>query len=888
MADAQIKITADTRDAERALGSLSRQLDNIAGIVIGGGIGASFIKIASDAQELTNKLISVSSNMGEANAKFYQLAAIAQSTGSNLGGTIDLFQKLAQSSTFAGSSTEALGQVTSNFNKTLQISGASGASAASALYQFAQAMSKGSLNGDEFRAQTEANGYFIKILEKNLGLSNSQLRQMAEDGLLSAAIVGKALYENTKISEDYAKTVRTIPQAFENLTTSLTSTIKTLDDASGASKAIVAVLEAMANNMPALIGLVTAFFTVFAVSRIAAITLALRGMAVALATATGGVSLLVGAAAGILAWMATGKAIDEATKKTKENNKQNKAGLVITQERSKVAEELDKELRKQIATTKSTNDQLAQATGMKDLQLDVEIAIGKEREKYASKGQKMLAVDEASFRVEQIREILYKERVSTLQQILKLESETYVNSIADQGARQVTSQLEAYRLSVTKETYAVNKDKLKLDIEQAIQSKALAGFTDAAKSSQIEYNSLSIKNLDNREEEFAVAKARQSLGYLFTKDMEAQVRLGIQFNQNTQQALALETQRDLLRGRATNQNRANQIQTATGVIAKSDPRLQAEQTYQTELAAINEAIRNERIYAEAGLNNDLQTMLDARTQLDLTYARNKELLTQEYNNRELTSSYDHQQALLSNEQKYGEIRLKQAGVTNQAVLDSVKANQANAVMIQQGGVVAAQGMLGALDSVMGAMGAQSEKAFKAHKALAVAQAVISTYQAAASAIAFPPGPPISLIYVAGAIAAGFAQVNAIKSQQYTGRALGGPVSQGRTYMVGEQGPEMFTPTAAGNITPNNQMTRALGGPVTGGRSYIVGEQGPEMFTPGAAGNITPNNQMTGGTTNVNFTIVANDTTGFDQLLTSRRGMIQQIVSDAMLEKGQRM
>jgi hypothetical protein len=61
-----------------------------------------------------------------------------------------------------------------------------------------------------------------------------------------------------------------------------------------------------------------------------------------------------------------------------------------------------------------------------------------------------------------------------------------------------------------------------------------------------------------------------------------------------------------------------------------------------------------------------------------------------------------------------------------------------------------------------------------------------------------------------------------------------------------------------------------------------------MFTPGAAGNITPNNQLGGGATNINFTIVANDTTGFDQLLTSRRGMIQQIVSDAMLEKGQRM
>jgi hypothetical protein len=34
-----------------------------------------------------------------------------------------------------------------------------------------------------------------------------------------------------------------------------------------------------------------------------------------------------------------------------------------------------------------------------------------------------------------------------------------------------------------------------------------------------------------------------------------------------------------------------------------------------------------------------------------------------------------------------------------------------------------------------------------------------------------------------------------------GRATGGPVSPGRAYMVGEQGPELFVPTAAGSVAP---------------------------------------------------------------------------------------
>lgn len=40
--------------------------------------------------------------------------------------------------------------------------------------------------------------------------------------------------------------------------------------------------------------------------------------------------------------------------------------------------------------------------------------------------------------------------------------------------------------------------------------------------------------------------------------------------------------------------------------------------------------------------------------------------------------------------------------------------------------------------------------------------------------------------------------------------------------------------------------RANGGPVTGGKSYLVGERGPELFSPGRSGRITPNNALMGG------------------------------------------
>jgi hypothetical protein len=48
--------------------------------------------------------------------------------------------------------------------------------------------------------------------------------------------------------------------------------------------------------------------------------------------------------------------------------------------------------------------------------------------------------------------------------------------------------------------------------------------------------------------------------------------------------------------------------------------------------------------------------------------------------------------------------------------------------------------------------------------------------------------------------------------------------------------------------------KAAGGPVSGGTTYLVGEKGPELFTPGSSGNIIPNNRLGGGGSVINITV----------------------------------
>ena len=48
--------------------------------------------------------------------------------------------------------------------------------------------------------------------------------------------------------------------------------------------------------------------------------------------------------------------------------------------------------------------------------------------------------------------------------------------------------------------------------------------------------------------------------------------------------------------------------------------------------------------------------------------------------------------------------------------------------------------------------------------------------------------------------------------------------------------------------------RATGGPVSGGTTYLVGEKGPELFTPSSSGSIIPNNRIGGGSGVINITV----------------------------------
>ncbi|NMV36774.1 phage tail tape measure protein [Ralstonia insidiosa] len=68
------------------------------------------------------------------------------------------------------------------------------------------------------------------------------------------------------------------------------------------------------------------------------------------------------------------------------------------------------------------------------------------------------------------------------------------------------------------------------------------------------------------------------------------------------------------------------------------------------------------------------------------------------------------------------------------------------------------------------------------------------------------------------------------------------------------GGSMAAPTYGGGIF-SVAGARASGGPVDAGKTYLVGENGPELWTPSQSGSIVPNHELGGGGTVVNVQLV---------------------------------
>lgn len=113
--------------------------------------------------------------------------------------------------------------------------------------------------------------------------------------------------------------------------------------------------------------------------------------------------------------------------------------------------------------------------------------------------------------------------------------------------------------------------------------------------------------------------------------------------------------------------------------------------------------------------------------------------------------------------------------------------------------------LGGLSSLISS---ESRELFEIGKAASIANATIKGVETTLAAIAWGTqtgGPILGAALGAASAATTGALIAQISSAQPPARALGGLVTEGQAYRVGEFGPETFVPSSSGRIIPNEGM-----------------------------------------------------------------------------------
>lgn len=215
------------------------------------------VSMTNQYQLLQQRLATVTTSQEHANLVFEKLGGVAERSRSSLGDMTELYVKLRNSNEKLGLSQNQTLKVTEAFSNSLRASGASGQAASSAMLQFGQAMSKGKLDGDEFRTVAETNAVAMKIFAKELGVTQGQMLKMREEGKLTAQDFANALIKNADMLAELAnRGPLTMEQGLIQFKNSVLKTIGQSDDlltaANNIAQAFVRIGKALEDNGPAI------------------------------------------------------------------------------------------------------------------------------------------------------------------------------------------------------------------------------------------------------------------------------------------------------------------------------------------------------------------------------------------------------------------------------------------------------------------------------------------------------------------------------------------------------------------------------------------------------------------------------------------------------------
>lgn len=238
------------KNAGGAASGLKTQMTALAGAISVSLIiewGKRFLEVADNMTQLQARIARLSTDAKTANETFSSLASIASTTGASLSDTTKLWETLTSSLKEAGATNAQVLNLTDTLQKIGRIGGSSTEEMANALRQFGQSIASGTIRAEEFNSILEQMPELARQIAAGLGISMGELRARMLDGKLTAEDALNAIQDRTSVvNAEFEKLPRTMDQAVGSLEVSFSKLVVAVNDATGASKTAVEIIDQLA------------------------------------------------------------------------------------------------------------------------------------------------------------------------------------------------------------------------------------------------------------------------------------------------------------------------------------------------------------------------------------------------------------------------------------------------------------------------------------------------------------------------------------------------------------------------------------------------------------------------------------------------------------------
>lgn len=192
---------------------------------------------------IQNRLKLVTGGVEELTAVTEELFKISNETRQSFTATAEVYSRVALATKELGLSQRETLDFSKSLNQAVVLSGASAAEASAGLIQLSQGLASGALRGDELRSVLEQLPAVADVIAKSLGITRGELRQMGQDGKITADIIIEAFKKASgELDANFAKTVPTIGQSFEVLKNKFMESLGEFDKLTGSSALLATAL----------------------------------------------------------------------------------------------------------------------------------------------------------------------------------------------------------------------------------------------------------------------------------------------------------------------------------------------------------------------------------------------------------------------------------------------------------------------------------------------------------------------------------------------------------------------------------------------------------------------------------------------------------------------